>query len=118
MGQSIVAIMPEFLMTIFGLMLIVIDIMSKDEKKSGVGYFGIAFILIVLLVTVPVGGFKITGFENMLVWDTYSFAFFIIFAIAYILSTLGSVDYLKSNEINKGEYYIIMFFSIIGMMFM
>lgn len=118
MGQSIVAIMPEFLMTIFGLMLIVIDIMSKDEKKSGVGYFGIAFILIVLLVTVPVGGFKIIGFENMLVWDTYSFAFFIIFAIAYILSTLGSVDYLKSNEINKGEYYIIMFFSIIGMMFM
>ena len=118
MGQSIVAIMPELLMTIFGLMLIVIDIMSKDEKKSGVGYFGIAFILLTLLASIPIGGFKINGFNNMLVWDSYAFAFFIIFAIAYILTTLGSVDYLKSNDINKGEYYIIMFFSIIGMMFM
>jgi NADH-quinone oxidoreductase subunit N len=118
MGQSIVAIMPELLMTIFGLMLIVIDIMSKDEKKSGVGYFGIAFILLTLLASIPIGGFKIHGFNNMLVWDSYAFAFFIIFAIAYILTTLGSVDYLKSNDINKGEYYIIMFFSIIGMMFM
>ena len=118
MGQSIVAIMPELLMTIFGLMLIVIDIMSKDEKKSGVGYFGIAFILLTLLASIPIGGFKIHGFNNMLVWDSYAFAFFMIFAIAYILTTLGSVDYLKSNDINKGEYYIIMFFSIIGMMFM
>lgn len=118
MGQSIVAIMPELLMTIFGLMLIVIDIMSKDEKKSGVGYFGIAFILLTLLASIPIGGFKINGFNNMLVWDSYAFAFFMIFAIAYILTTLGSVDYLKSNDINKGEYYIIMFFSIIGMMFM
>ncbi|MBC7195673.1 MAG: NADH-quinone oxidoreductase subunit N [Deferribacterales bacterium] len=118
MGQSIVSILPEILMTIFGLMLIVIDVMSKDEKKSGVGYFGIAFILLTLLASVPVGGFKIVGFDQMLVWDSYAYAFFIVFAIAYILTTLGSVDYLKANGINKGEYYTILYFSIIGMMFM
>ena len=118
MGQSLISIMPEILMTIFGLILVVIDVMAKDEQKAGVGYFGIAFIVLTLLASVPVGGFKIIGFGNMLVWDTYAFAFFFVFAIAYILTTLGSVDYLKARGVNKGEYYTILFFSIIGMMFM
>ena len=119
MAQSIVSILPEILMTIFGLLLIVIDVMAKDENKAGVGYFGIAFILLALLASVPpFNGFKIFGFNKMIVWDAYSFAFFMTFAFAYILSTLGSVDYLKERGINKGEYYIVMFFSIIGMMFM
>jgi len=34
------------------------------------------------------------------------------------MSTLGSVDYLREKGVLKGEFYTIMFFSIIGMMFM
>lgn len=118
MVENLVSIMPELLMTIFGLMLIVIDVIAGKNSKSGVGYFGIFFIIIALLASIPVGGFKIFGFGGSLVWDMYSFAFFFVFAIAYILSTLGSVDYLRDRGILKGEFYTIMFFSIIGMMFM
>ncbi|TYB32415.1 MAG: NADH-quinone oxidoreductase subunit N, partial [Flexistipes sinusarabici] len=51
MGQSIIAIMPEVLMTFFAIGLLVIDLIASDEKKSGIAYFGIAFILITLLLT-------------------------------------------------------------------
>ncbi|MGA1861959.1 NADH-quinone oxidoreductase subunit N [Deferribacter thermophilus] len=119
MAQSIVSILPEILMTIFGLLLIVIDVLAAEDKKAGVGYFGIAFIILALIASIPpFNGFKIFGFNRMVVWDVYSYAFFLTFGFAYILSTLGSVDYLKERGINKGEYYIVMFFSIIGMMFM
>ncbi|KAA0257710.1 NADH-quinone oxidoreductase subunit N [Deferribacter autotrophicus] len=119
MAQSIVSILPEILMTIFGLLLIVIDVLAGEDRKSGVGYFGIAFVLLALIASIPpFNGFKIFGFNKMVVWDVYSYAFFLTFAFAYIMSTLGSVDYLKDRGINKGEYYVIMFFSIIGMMFM
>jgi len=118
MGQSIIAIMPEVLMTFFAIGLLVIDLVASNEKKSGIAYFGIAFILITLLLTIPVSGFKVVGFEGMLVWDSYAYAFFVVFSIAFILGSLGAVDYMKRLGINKGEYYIILFLSIIGMLFM
>lgn len=118
MVNSIISILPEILMVIFGLILLVIDVITKDDNKSGVGYFGIAFIIFVLVASIPATGTKIFGFGNSLVWDGYSYAFFFVFAIAYILTTLSSVDYLKRHDMNQGEYYVIMFFSIVGMMFM
>jgi NADH-quinone oxidoreductase subunit N len=105
-------------MVTFGLILLVMDVMTKDRDKAGIGYFGIAFILFVAISSIPSVGAKIFGFGNSLVWDGYSYAFFLVFTIAYILSTLSSVDYLKKLNINKGEYYVVMFFSVVGMMFM
>lgn len=116
--QNLISIAPEILMTIFGLVMVVLDVMTSKEKKSMVGYFGIAFVLIVALITEVQPGVKIPGFNNMLVWDGFSYVFFVIFAIAYSLTTLGSVEYLKENDMLKGEFYTLMFFSIIGMMFM
>ncbi|TCK61578.1 NADH-quinone oxidoreductase subunit N [Seleniivibrio woodruffii] len=112
------SIFPEVLMTVFGLILVVLDVMTSKEKKSMVGYFGIAFLLITALVAAPPVGGKYLGFNNMLMWDTFSYVFFVIFALAYTLTTLGSVEYLRDKGILKGEFYTIMFFSILGMMFM
>ncbi|WP_303849535.1 NADH-quinone oxidoreductase subunit N [Seleniivibrio woodruffii] len=116
--MNLQSIFPEVLMTIFGLILVVLDVMTKKEKKSMVGYFGIAFLLITALLTNPQVGGKYLGFNNMLMWDNFSYVFFVIFALAYTLTTLGSVEYLKDKGILKGEFYTIMFFSILGMMFM
>jgi NADH-quinone oxidoreductase subunit N len=112
------SIFPEVLMTVFGLILVVLDVMTSKEKKSMVGYFGIAFLLITALLTNPQIGGKYLGFNNMLMWDNFSYVFFVIFALAYTLTTLGSVEYLRDKGILKGEFYTIMFFSILGMMFM
>lgn len=116
--MNFVSIAPEVLMTVFGLILVVLDVMTGKEKKSMVGYFGIAFLMITAFVSQPAVGGKYLGFGNMVMWDTFSYVFFLIFAMAYALTTLGSVDYLKENGILKGEFYTVMFFSIIGMMFM
>jgi len=116
--MNFLAIYPEVIMTVFALILLVIDVMASDEKKSMVGYFGIAFIILTVLVAWPPVGKKFLGFNNMVMWDTFSFVFFLIFGIAYTLTSLGSVEYLKDKGMFKGEFYVIMFFSIIGMMFM
>lgn len=116
--MNLLSIYPEVIMTVFGLVLVVLDVMTKGEKKSMVGYFGIAFILLTVLIAWPPVGKKFLGFGNMVMWDSYSFVFFLIFGIAFTLTSLGSVSYLRDNGILKGEFYSIMFFSIIGMMFM
>lgn len=116
--MNFLSIYPEVLMTVFGLIMVVLDVMTKGEKKSMVGYFGIAFLMITILLAWPKVGSKFLGFGNMVMWDSYSFVFFLIFSIAYTLTSLGSVSYLKENGILKGEFYTIMFLSILGMMFM
>ena len=116
--MNLLSIYPEVIMTVFGLILVVLDVMTKNEKKSMVGYFGIAFIIITVLIAWPPVGKKFLGFGNMVMWDSYSFVFFLIFGVAYTLTTLGGVSYLKDNGILKGEFYTVMFFGVIGMMFM
>lgn len=113
--NDIITVYPEILMTIFALTLIVIDVVAGDKMKASVGYFGIAFVALVALLC-PAGPF--IGFNNMLIWDNFSYVFFLIFAMAYTLTTLGSIEYLKDKNMLKGEIYIVMFFSLIGMMFM
>jgi NADH-quinone oxidoreductase subunit N len=117
MTESILSILPEILMLIFALLLITIDIISSQENKSSVGYFGIAFIIFVLLFSIPSKS-PIFGFNNMVVWDSFSYMFFLIFGIAFILTVLSSVNYAFRKIPSAGEYYLITFISIIGMMFM
>jgi NADH-quinone oxidoreductase subunit N len=117
MTGSILSIMPEILMLIFALLLITIDIISSHENKSSVGYFGIAFIIFVLIFSIPAKA-PIFGFHNMVVWDNFSYMFFLIFAVAFILTVLSSVNYAFRKIPSVGEYYLITFISIIGMMFM
>jgi len=116
---NLYSIGPAILVTVAALLLVVIDIITSDKQKAGVGYFGIFLMICALLVSCP-GWFMgtNTGFGNTVRWDTYSFLFFGIFTVAYTLTTLGSVKYLKERNIMKGEFYIILMMSIIGMMFM
>lgn len=113
---DLISVYPEILVAVFALLLIVIDVIAGDKSKAGVGYFGIAFMVIAVLLSPSTG--SITGFNNMLVWDSFSYVFFLIFAIAFSLAVLGSVQYFKDKDMLYGETYILMFFSVLGMMFM
>lgn len=117
MTNSIISILPEALMLIFGLILILIDIVASNNYKSCVGYFGIAFIIIALLFSIPAAS-PINGFYNTIVWDSFTYVFFLIFAIAYIFTVLSSISYADKHFTSQGEYFLIIFLSIIGMMFM
>ena len=117
MQQSLMSIVPEILLVFFGLFLIVINVIASEDNKASVGYFGVAFIVLILLLVIPTGS-TVFGFGKMIVWDRFAYMFFLIFSIAFVLSILGSVNYVDRNFSNKGEYYLIMFFSVIGMTFM
>ncbi|MDY6820583.1 MAG: NADH-quinone oxidoreductase subunit N [Deferribacterota bacterium] len=117
MTQNIVSVLPELLMLLFGFMLIIVEIITSKENKYTLGYFGIVFILFVLLFSIP-SKTPIYGFSNMLVWDYFSYLFFLVFSIAFIFTMLNSVNYNARRIQPSGEYYLILFLSIIGMMFM
>ncbi len=58
------------------------------------------------------------GFSNSLLVDPFFLFFGVIFLIATALVIILSVRYLQIEDENHGEYYALMLFATVGMMFM
>jgi NADH-quinone oxidoreductase subunit N len=59
-----------------------------------------------------------SGFGGMFLLDAYSIFFKVLFLIAAILTILISERYLDVERAQSGEYYALMLFAVVGMMFM
>jgi NADH-quinone oxidoreductase subunit N len=111
-------ICPELTLSLAAFTLIFVDMFIPKEKKHWIGYLSL-YSLILTLATVFIrwGGGEY-GFAGMIIADAYSSFFKMIFLVAGILTVLISINYLKIEKMFLGEYYIIILFAIIGMMFM
>jgi NADH-quinone oxidoreductase subunit N len=118
-------IMPEVILTLFACAALVLDVMLPRDRKrivAWVSLVGVGFSLISLgIIYFGSGGGLLTartGFFNMIVIDNYAVVFKLIFLIGAGLSILLSIKYLDLEDEQRGEYYALMLFSVVGMMFM
>jgi NADH-quinone oxidoreductase subunit N len=120
-----VAIVPEILVTIFGLAILVLDFALFRDKRdkfwnaifalAGVGFAGAQLVIIWLK---RVGLPAYAGFEQRLAVDTFSIFLQLVILAATALVILVSMKYLEIEEANFGEYYALLLFAAVGMMFM
>jgi NADH-quinone oxidoreductase subunit N len=124
MRQASQFIMPEGILTLFACAALVLDVMLPRHRKRvvawvslvGVGFTAVS--LWMLYTNIVAKGTPRTAFFDMIVLDSYAVVFKTIFLIGAALSILLSVRYLDTEDEQHGEYYSLMLFSVIGMMFM
>jgi NADH-quinone oxidoreductase subunit N len=122
--QATQFIMPEGILTLFACAALVLDVMLPRDRKRFVAWVslvgvGFAFIsLWILFGNVVSSGAPRTAFFDMIVLDSYAVVFKSIFLIGAALSILLSIKYLDIEGEQRGEYYGLILFSVIGMMFM
>ena len=117
--QDLAAIVPEGELVVFAMFLLIFDLLIKDKRWIGViGLIGIAVSTGFLLF--KVGFNKIPGccYGGVLVVDSFATLFKLIFLIAAALSIAISLKYLDVERENHGEYYALILFATMGMMFM
>jgi NADH-quinone oxidoreductase subunit N len=120
---NLLPILPVLIVVGWGMILMIIDLFVPADKKhitawlSVVGLAG-AFIQTVLLWDYSTGVFIPEGGTPMLLADNYSHFLNATFLLTGFLTVLISVHYLDKAGINRGEYYMLMLFSIGGMMLM
>jgi NADH-quinone oxidoreductase subunit N len=115
--QDIAFIVPELELAVFGMFLLIFDLMVKTKRRLGY----------VALIGVGVSGFFLFKLWNVgthyayngaLVIDPLAMFFKLIFLVAAALSIAISLKYLDIERENHGEYYALILFATMGMMFM
>jgi NADH-quinone oxidoreductase subunit N len=112
-------ILPEIILTGFGLLLLIIGGLTKGPVASKIsGSLCIAGSLFALIFTANMWGTNLDIFNQLYTIDNYGTFFKALFLAILILVALVSLRYADREEIGGGEYYSLLMFGVLGMMVM
>src|SRR5579859_959728 len=116
-------ILPEIELTLFGLGILLIDFtlgLKERYLNAGLALLGIAFsAYTVWELRIPVASNgSLLGFRESVIVDPFFLFFAALFLAATALVVLLSVKYLEIEQEQEGEYYALLLFACVGMMFM
>src|SRR5438876_2300300 len=117
------AIKPEILVTVFGLAILLLDFLVEKREKylnAVAALIGLGFAAYQLswFWRRFAGEAPYVGFDGRFTLDTFSVYLKLIIALATALVVLISAKYLEIEDSNLGEYYALILFSAVGMMFL
>jgi NADH-quinone oxidoreductase subunit N len=114
-------LLPEMMLVLFALGILLTDYLLEARDKyfnALMAMLGVMFSAICLWQLRGVADRGAIGFNNSLLVDPFFLFFGFIFLIATALVIILSVRYLQLEDENHGEYYALMLFATVGMMFM
>jgi NADH-quinone oxidoreductase subunit N len=114
--QDLGAIGPELELALFGMILLVADLLV--ESKRVLGYIALAGIAWSGFFLFRLNGAHVPAYGGLLMVDQFAWFFKLIFLIAAALAILISFRYLDIEREQHGEYYALILFATMGMMFM
>jgi NADH-quinone oxidoreductase subunit N len=112
------AIVPQIELTLFACGILLMDFWLERRYK----YMN----AVTALIGVGFSGFQIwqlrgrteVAFNGLLVVDSFFIFFSMVFLLATALVILMSIRYLEEEEEHEGEYYALILFAAVGMMFL
>ena len=113
------AILPEVCLLLLAVIVLAVDLLVPDERKGVLPWLtalGLALTLVFSLL------FGLPGSESTSVWggmlrhDLIGFVFKMLFIFGALIVVLFSMDYEEFGK--RGEYYVLMLISLMGMTLM
>lgn len=115
---NIIFIMPEIIIFSGACLLILLDLVLDRGQKHIIAYLSLFVILAASAGTWLLAGSPVQIFEKMFIVDDYSTFFKMVFYLSTFLTVLLSINYVKIEGVEYGEYYILLLFALSGMMIM
>ncbi len=116
-------IAPELILSVFACVALVMEVILPYKHGKVTAYFSLigialAFASLFLLWSGNRDGLPLTGFYGMIRIDGFAFAFKGIFLISAALAIAIATRFLDIEGEQHGEYYALILFATIGMMFL
>ena len=112
------AIMPETILSVFAMLLLLVNVFVSSEQKGYLAYLSIIGIVVAFFPLVSGWGNPQAGFNGSVLQDNFALVFKGIFLVSGLLSILISDQYFQREGCNHGELYPLMLLATAGMMFM
>ncbi len=118
-GADYVRILPEIVLSIFGMAIMLIDPLVDEEKSQRLlGGLGLAGAVAALLSTWGMAQSPGFAFWNMVRVDGFSVFFHVLVIVIGIMLILTSYEYMAVQKLRAGEYYGLILFGLVGMCLM
>ncbi|WP_298440188.1 NADH-quinone oxidoreductase subunit N [Geobacter sp.] len=111
-------IMPEVILSIFGMALLLVNVFVPSEQKAYLGYLSLGGILLTAVSVLNGWNAPVSGFSGSVLQDNFAVFFKCIFLLSGGLTILISDHYFKREGCNVGELYPLLLFATVGMMLM
>jgi NADH-quinone oxidoreductase subunit N len=120
MSPNILALMPEYILAIGGIVIMLIEAVLKPAtSRKPLGWLAIFASCAAGVASWYQLRFGVlTAFSGNIQVDAFSIFFHLLIAAVVIATLLGSLDYFDGHASHAGEYYALVLFGAIGMMLM
>lgn len=111
-------ILPVLVLAAWACLLLLADLFIPHERKGLTALLAALGLLLTLGVSLSQFGREAVGFGGMLTLDGFSTFLNSLLALSGLLGIGVAYSYLKRMDIERGEYYALLLFSLVGMMLM
>ena len=112
-------IIPEIIVLLTACTVLLVDLFAVKKNRSlTLAITTIIGLLLAMYSETLLHGKDITGFYGTVVADDFSILFEFIYMSVAIITVFVSRHYIAENEMNFGEYYVLLLTAVSGMMFM
>jgi NADH-quinone oxidoreductase subunit N len=116
--QSVLASLPEILVITGACILLILGEFVRKGQEYLLVWASIAVVLIAALATLLLAGEVRPAYSGMFVADRFAVFFKFVFYLATLLTFLLSRKYADIEGIATSEYYVLLLFTLSGMMIM
>ena len=116
--QNLSVTMPLNIVVVWACVLLLVDLIVPKERRGITALLAVIGLVVAMGFAIAQVGGQQVAFNGMIVVD--GFATFLILLVlgSGVVGIALAYDYLKRMGIERGEYYVLLMFSISGMMLM
>ena len=112
-------ILPELVLSIFGMIVMVIDpLLDPERNQKPLGFIALIGALAALGSAFIMAGHPGTAFSGVVQVDSFAIFFHVLVIAIAAVAILSSYEYMAVQRIRAGEYYGLILFGTVGMCLM
>jgi NADH-quinone oxidoreductase subunit N len=115
---DLLTILPLIVLTAWACALLIVDLFVPQQRKGWTALLAAVGLALTMGISLAQGSGELVGFKDMVVRDGFSGFLNVLFLLIGLLGVATGYGYIRRMNIERGEYYPLMLFSIVGMMLM
>ena len=115
---NLIKILPLCIVIVWACVILLVDLFIPKERKAWTAILAAIGLLVAMGFSIAQTGVDTEAFGGMLVVDGFSQFLTILVLSTGLAAVMLSYDYLNRLGIQRGEYYVLLMFSISGIMLM